>query len=126
MEGNANGNGLGEASWAGADGDRNEHTIKSGMTLRKTIRHHRDSGRVGSDVLHAPHHRVSAEYKGFTEGLKQTETDEPTHCGTIVPIRTVSGTIDSSAQNSPIAYGSSNIGRTYETIRLCDLAYEAS
>jgi hypothetical protein len=54
--------------------------------------------------------------------LKQNETDKPTHCGTTVPIRNMGGTIDSSAQNSPIAYSSSNIDITHEIIRLCDQA----
>src|SRR5271157_2960684 len=67
VEGTAHGSGLGKTSWAGACGDRHEHTIKSGTTVRKIIRHHRDSGRVSSDVLHALLHRVSAEHKGFSE-----------------------------------------------------------
>src|SRR5208283_549574 len=64
--GNANGNGLGETFWAGADWDRDEHAIKSGMTLRKIIRHHRGLGRIGPDALHAPHQRVRAEDKGVS------------------------------------------------------------
>ncbi len=51
--------GPGKTSWAGAEGDRHEHTIKIGMTLSKIIRHHEDSERIGANVLHALLHGVS-------------------------------------------------------------------
>src|SRR5208282_105216 len=67
VEGITNGNRLRKFSWAGVEGDRHEHANKIGMTLRKIIRHHRDSGRVDADDLHALHRRLGAERKGFSE-----------------------------------------------------------
>ena len=51
--------GFGKASWASADADRHEYTIKIGIILCKIIRHHEDSGRVGLDDLHVLLHGVS-------------------------------------------------------------------
>ena len=59
--------GLGKTSWAGAEGERHELTIKIGMTLRKIIRQHEDSERVGSNVLHVLLHGMSTQHNGFTE-----------------------------------------------------------
>src|SRR6266436_3968383 len=57
--------GLGEASWAAATGDRQEHTIKIVMTWRKIIRCLPTLNSVGSDALHALFHKLSNQYKGF-------------------------------------------------------------
>src|SRR5271157_893174 len=67
VEGVTNGNRSERSFWAHAREERHELAIKIGITLRKTIRHHRDSGRVSADVLHALHHRLRAERKGFSE-----------------------------------------------------------
>lgn len=70
-------------------GDRQEHAIRVGMTLRKIIRHHGE--RVGSDVLHALLQGVGTEHKGFSEDRKGSPT-ETKQTGNplweMVPIRT--------------------------------------
>jgi len=84
--------GLGDASWAAAMGDRQEHAIKIGMTLRKIIRFRPASESVGSDVLHAPFHdgvELSTNDLVVIESSGLTKM-ERTACrsGKMVPIRT--------------------------------------
>ena len=57
--------GLGEASWAAATGDRQEHTIKIAMTPRKIIRCHPTLNSVGSDALHPLFHNYQINIKGL-------------------------------------------------------------
>ena len=77
--------GFGKASWASADADRHEHTIKIGMILCKIIRHHEDSQRVRSEVLHL---FIHGERALITKDLVKLETvakpkrnRKGTHCG---------------------------------------------
>src|SRR5271157_3845496 len=66
VDGSARGNKLANCSCDGVERDRHENRIRTGMTLRTIIKHHLDSGRAGSDDLHALHHKMSAERKGFS------------------------------------------------------------
>jgi len=81
--------GLGETSWARADGDRHEHTIKIGTISRKIIRFRPASESVGSDALHVLVHGVELNTNDLvvfeSSGLTKMER---TACrsGKMVPI----------------------------------------